>query len=333
MVKLFELFSGIGAPRMALEKLGVEYQSLGYSEINKHAINAYCELFNDTPDNNWGDITKIEQLPKDIDILFHGSPCQDFSIAGLKKGGDLGSGTRSSLMHETLRLVKNALPKVVIWENVAAVKFKKNKHNYNAYLEKMNEYGYQNYTNDLNAIDFGTPQNRPRTFCVSILKNANIDFEWLPITKKPIYLTDYVDFNIDNKKAVAPTYCKLVEEFENANGKEMENVILTCQSSKRRKGKVKFSTTKVNTICARKDDYIKYSKGNYAYLTGEEKLKLQNFPDIECISENKKHFVAGNSINVNVLEYIFSCFGDNFLKIPEQNRYKTSYQQTKLFKE
>lgn len=87
-IKLFELFSGIGAPRKALEYMGYEVESLGYSEINKHAINAYCELFNDKPENNWGDITQIEQLPTDIDILFHGSPCQDFSVIGQRKGGD-----------------------------------------------------------------------------------------------------------------------------------------------------------------------------------------------------------------------------------------------------
>lgn len=57
-IKLFELFSGIGAPRKALEYMGYEVESLGYSEINKNAIKAYCELFNDTPDNNFGDITK-----------------------------------------------------------------------------------------------------------------------------------------------------------------------------------------------------------------------------------------------------------------------------------
>lgn len=107
-IRLFELFAGIGAPRKALEYMGYEIESLGYSEINKNAIEAYCELFNDTPNNNWGDITKIEKLPNDIDILFHGSPCQDFSVLGKKAGGDEGTGTRSSLMYETVRLVKDS---------------------------------------------------------------------------------------------------------------------------------------------------------------------------------------------------------------------------------
>lgn len=214
-----------------------------------------------------------------------------------------------------------------------AVKYKKHVHNYNAYLEQMTEYGYQNYTHDLNAVDFGVPQNRPRTFCVSILKNANIKFEWLSIYKQPVILTDYIDFNIDNRNKVAPIYQKMVEEFEGLNGQNMENVILTCQSSNFRKGKPKFSTTIVHCLCCRRDDYIKYSKGNYAYLTGKEKLKLQGFPDIECINENQKHIVAGNSINVNVLKYIFSCFGNKFLKMPKQNRYTPldyNYQQTML---
>lgn len=125
-IKLFELFAGIGAPRKALEYMGYEVESLGFSEINNNAIKTYCELFNDIPDNNFGDITKIEKLPDDIDILFHGSPCQDFSVAGKRLGGDENSRTRSSLLYESVRLIEQTQPKMVIWENVKAVLNAKN---------------------------------------------------------------------------------------------------------------------------------------------------------------------------------------------------------------
>lgn len=114
-LKIFELFAGIGAPRSALERTGVAFESLGWAEIDKFAACSYEALYEDS--NNYGDVQHIEQLPKNIDILFHGSPCQDFSIAGSGKGAV--PGTRSNLMFETVRLVRDAKPKVIVWENVS----------------------------------------------------------------------------------------------------------------------------------------------------------------------------------------------------------------------
>ncbi len=64
----------------------------------------------------------------------HGSPCQDFSIAGKQAGGDKGSGTRSSLLYETLRIVKDIMPKYVVWENVKNLTSKKHIHNLHTYI-------------------------------------------------------------------------------------------------------------------------------------------------------------------------------------------------------
>ena len=102
----------------------------------------------------------------------HGSPCQDFSLAGKQAGGDKDSGTRSSLMYETIRIVEKLKPKYVIWENVKNLLSKKHRHNFDAYLEKMEQLGYTNYYQVLNAKDYGIPQNRERVFTVSILKES-----------------------------------------------------------------------------------------------------------------------------------------------------------------
>lgn len=106
----------------------------------------------------------------------HGSPCQDFSLAGKQAGGDEGSGTRSSLMYETVRIVKKLKPKYVIWENVKNVISKKHKHNFDNYLNKMEELGYKNYWQVLNAKDYGIPQNRERVFTISILNGCDYQF-------------------------------------------------------------------------------------------------------------------------------------------------------------
>ena len=104
MLRVIELFAGIGAQASALERLGIPHERVGVAEFEPHAYNAYCAIHGDTP--NFGDITKIEHLPP-CDLLTYSPPCQDISIAGLKKGLVEGSGTRSSLFWEVLRLLKD----------------------------------------------------------------------------------------------------------------------------------------------------------------------------------------------------------------------------------
>lgn len=115
---------------------------------------------------NLGDVSLCESLPY-VDIIFHSSPCQSFSQAGLGAGGDEGSGTTSSLMWESLRLIGTSKPKYVIWENVAAVLSGKHKHNFIKYLEKLTEMGYESTFDLLNSKNYGVPQNRLRIFCIS----------------------------------------------------------------------------------------------------------------------------------------------------------------------
>ena len=82
VIKLFSLFSGIGAFEKALERLKLPFELVGFSEIDKFAVKSYCAIHNVTEDKNYGDITKIDArtLP-DFDMLTWGFPCQDISIA------------------------------------------------------------------------------------------------------------------------------------------------------------------------------------------------------------------------------------------------------------
>lgn len=173
MLKILELFGGIGACSKALEKLGIDYEIADYVEIDKYAVKSFNAIHNTNFEPQ--DIT---QWNKDIevDLIMHGSPCQDFSLAGKQAGGDKDSGTRSSLMYETIRIVEKLKPKYVIWENVKNLLSKKHIHNFNAYLETMEQLGYKNYYQVLNAKDYGIPQNRERVFTVSILENENYEF-------------------------------------------------------------------------------------------------------------------------------------------------------------
>ena len=170
-IKVLELFGGIGALTKAFKRLQIPHKVVDYVEIDKYAVASYNAI-NDT---NF-EPQDICEWDKDIevDLLMHGSPCQDFSLAGLQKSGDKGSGTRSSLMWETVRIVEKLKPKYVIWENVKNLLSKKHRHNFDSYLEIMEQLGYANYYQVLNAKDYGIPQNRERVFTVSILKESII---------------------------------------------------------------------------------------------------------------------------------------------------------------
>ena len=172
-LKVLELFGGIGACSKALERLGVDFEIVDYVEIDKYAVKSFNAIHNTNfePQDicNWN--KDIE-----VDLLMHGSPCQDISVAGSQKGADKDSGTRSSLMYETLRIVEKLKPKYVIWENVKNLISKKHIHNFNNYLETMKNLGYENYYQVLNAKDYGIPQNRERVFTISILGKNKFKF-------------------------------------------------------------------------------------------------------------------------------------------------------------
>lgn len=173
MIRVLELFAGIGACSKALTRLGIDHTIVDAVEIDKYAIQA----FNAVHGTNF-EPQDIRTWDKDIecDLIMHGSPCQDFSIAGRQAGGDEGSGTRSSLMYETLRIVEKLKPKYVIWENVKNILSQRHVHNWDAYAEYMEELGYTNYCQVLNAKDYGIPQNRERVFTISIRNYFSVEY-------------------------------------------------------------------------------------------------------------------------------------------------------------
>jgi DNA (cytosine-5)-methyltransferase 1 len=194
MLKVLELFAGIGACSKALTNLGIEHEIVDAVEIDKYAVKSFNAIHGTNFEPQ--DITKWD---KDIecDLIMHGSPCQDFSVAGLGKGGDKGSGTRSSLMYETLRIVEKLKPKYVIWENVKNLLSKKHRHNFDAYIEAMEKLGYKSKYQVLNAKDYGVPQNRERVFTVSILGENNFSFpEPIKLEKS---LKDVLESQVEDK--------------------------------------------------------------------------------------------------------------------------------------
>lgn len=198
MIRVVELFAGIGACSKALTNLGIKHEIVDAVEIEKFAVKSFNAIHGTNFEPK--DITKYDATGLgEIDLIMHGSPCQDFSVAGRGAGGDEGSGTRSSLLYETIRIVEQTKPKVVIWENVKNLLSKKHIHNFRNYVSRMTELGYYTTWRVLNAKDYGIPQNRERVFTVST-RLPNEDSEIFP---KPQELTtklkDVLEDNPDER--------------------------------------------------------------------------------------------------------------------------------------
>ena len=192
---MVELFSGIGAQASALERLNIPHQSV-ISEINPQAYSAYCAIHG--PTDNIGDITKVEHLPE-CDILTYSPPCQDISIAGKGAGLVEGSQTRSSLIWEVERLLKDCkemgrLPEVLVMENVDAILNKRYRPHLERFIIQLNKLGYDSSYTVLNSKDFGVPQNRSRFYMVSALKKHYIFPNSKPLN---ICLKDVLEKNVD----------------------------------------------------------------------------------------------------------------------------------------
>jgi DNA (cytosine-5)-methyltransferase 1 len=204
MLKVLSLFSGIGAFEKALENLEVPFELVNFCEFDKYAIKSYCAIHGLDESKNLGDITKVDEtkLPKDIDLLTYGFPCQDISLAGEQKGlfNEDGTQTRSGLFFEALRIIEATKPKIAIAENVKNLVSKKFNAQFQVVLASLEAAGYDNYYQVLNAKDYGVPQNRERVFIVSIRKDIDHGlFEFpkpFPLDKR---LKDILEGEVDEK--------------------------------------------------------------------------------------------------------------------------------------
>ena len=170
MIRVFTAFSGYDSQCMALEKAGIEYDLVGWSEIDKYAIKAHNAVFPQYEDRNYGDISKIDwETVPDFDLFTYSSPCQDFSKAGKMRGGQDGSGTRSSLLWMCKEAIRIKRPRYCILENVENLVSEKFYPLFREWEQVLAGMGYNNIWSVVNALDCGVPQNRRRVFLVSIL--------------------------------------------------------------------------------------------------------------------------------------------------------------------
>lgn len=322
-LKVLELFGGIAACSKALENLGIDYEIVDYVEINEHAVKSFNAIHG--TDFTTQDICKWDK-DVEVDLVMHGSPCQDFSVVGLGAGGDIGSGTRSSLMYETVRIVKKLKPKYIVWENVKNLLSKTHRHNFDAYINILKDFGYNSYYKVLNACDYGLPQSRERVFTVSIrqdIDDGSFDFPQ-PITLET-KLQDIVETNVDEEYYLTDTFKEQIRntKYRISNYVESTNKILDGYFDDfkvmdyrydeglriRKHGLCPTLTTRGKQSISGVPIFLK--DNTLRFLTPRESWRLMGFSDedydkaSQVVSSSQLYKQAGNSIAVNVLMAIF----------------------------
>ena len=315
-IRVLELFAGIGACSKAFTNLEIPHRIVDAVEIDKYAIKSFNAIHNTNFEPQ--DIKKWGKNI-DVDLIMHGSPCQDFSVAGKQKGGDNGSGTRSSLLYESLRVIEKLKPKYVIWENVKNLASKKHKHILVDYCKRMESIGYSNNYQILNAKDYGIPQNRNRIFVVSILGREKFDFP----NKKQLLTTmqDFIDNDVDNKYFLSEKTLASFTKENTGNYPRKERFLQNIN---------KPDKTIANTITTRAgqrptDNFV-YRDGKLRKLTPKEIWRLMGFDENDVkkcsaiVSETQLYKQAGNSIVVNVvMSIIQKLFGGIYGETQNEN--------------
>lgn len=290
-----DLFSGIGGFHKALVNNGGVCK--GYSEISKDAIEVYCQNFSEKKENNLGDITKLNSLPKH-DFLTAGVPCQSWSIAGKNLGFD---DDRGQLWNDTIYLLKKTQPKAFIFENVKGLVDPRNKEALDYILKRIKEAGYHANYYVVNSFDYGVPQNRVRIYIIGFKEEEFFQkFELPKAIKRRVKLSDILGITLN-------------EVTSNKNIKKEKSMSLSSKNgfndyflfNDLRNGKTTIHTWDIITTTQRQKDicYLLLTnrrKNAYGKLDGNP-LSLEHFQSLDSSIKNEE---LENLVELNIFKKV-----------------------------
>ena len=316
-INLLDLFSGIGGFHLGLEKAGFEINSYN-SEIDKYAVQVYKHNFKDS--KYVGSVTDVRgsELPRINGITF-GSPCQDFSLAGRRKGM---SGERSSLILEAIRLIKECRPDFFIWENVKGTFSSNNRQDFAAILQSFTNIGGYRLEWQLLNTKWFLPQNRERVYLVGYLGDGS---------RGQIFPIGESDRKVNELQGQQANTCTLTTRYEaTGNGSyiaerkqyaqiktnnskgfeemtEGDSLNYSNPNSKTRRGRVgKGVAQTLDTGCEQAVIDSKIRR-----LTPIECERLQGFLDNwtkygteGLISDTQRYKMCGNAVTVDVVKAV-----------------------------
>ena len=312
--KFIDLFAGIGGFHLALSSLGAE--CVYANEWDKHAQRVYKNNFSILPD---GDITKVDEntIPNH-DILCAGFPCQAFSISGKQRGF---KDSRGTLFFDVARIVKAKKPKVVFMENVRNFQGHDKGNTLSVVKNTLEELGYTFYYKVLNAVDFGIPQKRERIYMVCFRNDLINSIFSFPT---PFKLTKHVeDFLLKDEKQVNYLYIERNDiVFNDKLDNEYSNKSIRLGIvNKGGQGERIYSTKGIAITLSAYGGGVFSKTGGYLINGKTRKLhprecaRIMGYPDsfILCENKNQAYQQLGNSVVVDVLQYIAIEIGKTLL--------------------
>lgn len=287
-MRYFSLFTGIG---------GLDYgladwcECVGFSEIKSTSIQVYMKKY---PNHkNYGDITKIkyDDLP-DFDILTGGFPCQSFSLAGLRKGFFDDKDKKGKMIFYIYDLILAKKPKFVVLENVKGIHNHNNGKTFESVFKLLVSAGYYVRALLLNALNYGSAQNRERVFFLCSLE---------PFEKKTPEIVDNTKVFRDIREVGGVffyiDYDKYKKKLEQRDVFNLELI----------GGYDKVGTLTTQKGCGNK---AVFEDGLYRYLTPLECERLQGFPDdwTAGVSNAGRYFALGNAVSCDMSSYLFKDY-------------------------
>ncbi len=349
--KKSELETTVSEP-MCQSEFGLSATCIGYSEIDKYAIQIYEQHFNH---KNYGNITTIiaSELP-DFDLLVGGFPCQAFSIAGKRRGFE---DTRGTLFFDIARILKEKQPRLFVLENVKGLLSHDNGNTFKTIISTLNELGYDLEWQVLNSKNFGVPQNRERVFIIGHLRGTScrqifpIRENDNPLTKKNGHQISESSISgtltaTDAKMHLDGTYIKQLNNPTHSNNRVYSDdgisptlntaqggnrqpkivipVLTPDRPNKRQNGRRFKEDGEPSFTLTGQDKHGVYDGAKIRRLTPTECERLQGFPDgwtqygkIFCPNLNNCQVELSPRFNNN-----YKCEGHSE-KISDTQRYKT----------
>jgi len=316
-MKYLSTFSGIGAPEQAIKNLGLPWECVGFSEIDKYAIQTYLKNF---PNHqNYGDITKIDTatLP-DFDMFVGGFPCQSFSIAGKRRGFE---DTRGTLFFEIERILRDKRPRHFVLENVKGLLSHDKGNTFKIVIETLDELGYFVEWQVINSKNHGVPQNRERVFIVGhfgeiprqkvfpLAQDGEADIVLPTLTAR--YWGGQANGGYISEKS--PQIRQLNNPVHSNDRVYCEIGIsptLNTMQGGNRQPFIRIENMEGKGFCCGNSCKPSF---RIRRLTPMEAERLQGFTDnfTAGVSDSQRYKQLGNSITVNVMEAIFKKLSKN----------------------
>ena len=315
MLKVFELFAGIGAPTMALKALNIKIENVGISEIENLSVQGYYKLHGEV--KNYGDIREITEPPV-CDFIHASSPCKSFSRPG-KRDGLSGE---SGLILDFYRIMEyyyknNCLPTYVSFENVPDLQIYFPKV-YQQLLDNLDKWGYNSYSSVLKAYDFGNPTRRERLFVIGIRKDKdNGKFKMPEPTERATTMAPYLLNEVNKKFFVKEGTPFRKSEAPRRNIGQRIGYLVKSVDKPKQDNLVYDRNDIAPTITAASTYYYIEDKGSFRRLVPEELWGIsgyskEDWEKIKSFSDFRIDQFIGNSIALGPLKAIYSNLKEAF---------------------